>query len=315
MKQANIAGLVLLVGFMMVLAGCRQAEVPLGSAERKPMSEEGRVEFLDQLGRKELGTEDIYNADGIIINAERYLEVSNWKLNLLAKAYKEQSDVEYITDTYELEGKDEYWMAHHVTTEDFQCDVLLSGNDDSMKLELQLDNVGEYIIVPRGCIINGVLKNTSLFKGSESEKGHFVIKAKMSDFESLNLFGITMENISSIAWLLTAINTETKEMREFLLASSFPVTKEWEGLQIANTFSVADGLIMWVAREGTAAYLCTFNGIESKISSEINVNALGSLISDTYQLDVNSGECVYIFLGYGVAEVEVLLGETLLHKE
>jgi hypothetical protein len=160
------------------------------------------------------------------------------------------------------------------------------------------------------------VRNTTLFRGSEQEVGHFVITANTTDLDSLKFFGLRPENISSIAWLLAVIDPETDEIRDFMLAASFPVTEEWAGIPVGTDFSASSGILMWVARQDDAAYLCTFNGSETLIQSDVTVSVdSGSLISDSYTLNVSSGECSYFLLGYNLSGVEVRLDDTVLHSE
>lgn len=303
--------LIIVLMAALLLSGCQSK---LGGAERKPLSEADRAEFLDSLGGQGADT-DIYNEAGIIINSSHRIEISSWKLNTLAQAYEQQNDTGYILSVEDLDSGGVYRLSHRVTTEDFRFDARLSGDESSMVLELELVDDCAVIIVPRGCILNGVLKDTMLFRGSEPSKGKFVISAQMSDFDALSIFGLSMESVSSIAWLLSAINTETQEMRDFLFAASFSTAQEWSGIQVSENFSADSGIIMWTTAINDAVYLCTFNGSEEKISSDITVAGEGSFISDIYTLEVSSGECAYMLLGYDVSNIKVFLQDMLIFTE
>lgn len=289
-----------------LLSSCSSGDTPkLGGASRITSTA-----ALDLVGEP-----DLASSDGVIINSSHCIELTAVKLNALSAAYAKQLDDEYITAAEHLSDSEDYWMADRVTTENYQFDVRLTGDDSTMTLDIRLLSEQDIVIAPSACIINGVVKDLTLFKGSEPEKGHFVIKANMSDFERLSLFNITMENISSIAWVLSEIGTSTKAIRSFLLASSFPVSETWGGLPVSENYSIDSGIVMWIARDNDAAYLCTFNGSEEKISKDVTVSGEGGLISDMLNLDVASGECAYNLLGYELSDVRISLNNDILFAE
>lgn len=313
---------ILLVVILMFLSGCASASsTKFKVTPRQYLTAEERTEFLTELQESSGVVEDnaiLYSEDGIIITSNHKLEVESWKLYELAQAYEKQNKLDYVISSEDLPKESEDWMHSVVTTKDFRCIVRLYGDDESMTLDVKLDDeyAGKYILAPQSCIINGVLKEKTLFRASESEAGHFLITARMEDFKGLEMFGLTMENISSLAWYLGAINTETKQLESFLLAAAFPDDYTWDGLQVAESYSADGGIVMWVKRDGDSAYLCTFNGTTTKIESEIKVTAAaGDLISDTFTLEVCSGEFVYQKIGFNVAGVTVYKGDTLIFSE
>jgi hypothetical protein len=138
----------------------------------------------------------------------------------------------------------------------------------------------------------------------------------MKDFNELGKFGLTMGNISSVAWYMGAIDLETKELNSFLIASAFPDDYSWQGLSVAKNFAAAQGLIMWVLHDADYSYLCVFNGSELKINTEVEVTAgSGQLIGDKFKVDVNSGEFIYQQLGFNLTGVVVKSGDNILLKE
>ncbi|GHU95990.1 hypothetical protein FACS1894208_09820 [Clostridia bacterium] len=303
----------LFVAALFTLSACSSGAV---ITSREPLTDDQRSDLYSRLDTESGKT--LYSENGVVVAASRAIVVDSWKLSLLAEAYENQNDLTYVTDTAELssEDSDDFYMASLVTTEDCQFEFRLTGDDGTITLDIRTEAGAGVLIVPRGCVLNGVVKDTTLFKGSEPDAGHFVITAQNTGFDRLALFGLSMENISSMAWLLTSINTETRESRDFMLAASFPVSEEWAGVTVAPQFSAASGVIMWIARQEDATYLCVFNGSESLISTDVHVSvASGSLISDIYTLNVSSGECAYVPLGYELTGVEVRKDDELLHRE
>lgn len=316
MRRYSVLLVALLLGTS-VLSGCISSS-RLGSAKRQTMSEDARVAYINQLQKGDKGSgAALYSEDGISIASDRKLVVESWKLNQLSKDYAAQNSLDYVTKSENLPKQAGDWMSSNVTTKDFTSTVRVYGDDKTMTLDIKLnDNVGKYVLAPQSCIVNGVLKDKTLFKAKETEKGHFLITAQMSDFTRLEQFGLTMGNISSLAWYLTAINTETNKMESFLLASSFPDDHTWNGLQVADKYEAKSGIVMWIMRRGDSAYLCTFNGSSKKLGSEVKVTASkGNLISDTFMLDVSSGEFTYQQLGFNVADVTVKKGDAVLLRE
>jgi len=317
-------GIGLIVLIILVLSGCSTSP-KLGSAPRETLSDEELQEYLNskQDGDQKYSfhrTPDSvwYNEDGVIVTSEGILEVETWKLHELSQSYEEQHPFDYVLDSEELEKQRFDWMTSKLTTKDFTSVVRLYGDADTMTLDIQLDEeyVGKFIIAPQSCIINGVLKNKTLFRVTESEAGHFLITANMVDFNELAMFGLNVDNISSLAWYLTAINTETRQMNSFLIATAFPDDYTWGGLQVSENFSAASGIVMWVLRSDSYTYLCTFNGSTTKIESDITVKATsGDLISDSFKLDVSSGELSYMQIGFDLEGITVTSGDTLLHSE
>lgn len=299
-----------------VLSGCSSPK--LGGSERKPLSDEEKIALYEEIQEGVRAEKAQYSEDGIRVTSDYRIEVETWKLNKLAEAYSAQNPFDYIKRTEELEGEEGDWMAGIVETEDFTSTVRLYGDDEEMTLEIQLDeeSAGKFVIAPESCIINGVVKVKTLFRASEPEKGHFLITAKMEDFDELGKFGLNMGNISSVAWYLGAIDIENNKMESMLIASAFPDDYSWEGLVVSENYSAASGIIMWVLHDEDYSYLCVFNGSEMKIESDIEVSAgSGQLISDAFKIDVNSGEFVYQQIGFNLADIAITSGDSLLLKE
>lgn len=299
-----------------VLSGCSSPK--LGGSERKPLSDEEKIALYEEIQEGVRAEKAQYSEDGIRVTSDYRIEVETWKLNKLAEAYSAQNPFDYIKKTEELEGEEGDWMAGKVETKDFTSTVRLYGDDEEMTLEIQLDeeSAGKFVIAPESCIINGVVKVKTLFRASEPEKGHFLITAKMEDFDELGKFGLNMGNISSVAWYLGAIDVENNKMESMLIASAFPDDYSWEGLVVSENYSAASGIIMWVLHDEDYSYLCVFNGSEMKIESDIEVSAgSGQLISDAFKIDVNSGEFVYQQIGFNLADIAITSGDSLLLKE
>ena len=314
MRRINsILALILLL--TLVLSGCSSPK--LGGAERKPLTDEEKQALYEEIVR---GNSDkpVYSEDGVRITSDYRIEVETWKLNKLAEAYSSQNPFTYLKKVEKIEENEGDWMASKIITEDFTATVRLYGDDDIMTLEIALDedSAGKYVLAPEACIINGIVKVKTLFKASEPEKGKFLITANMKDFNELGKFGLTMGNISSVAWYMGVIDLETKELNSFLIASAFPDDYSWQGLTVSKNFAAAQGLIMWVLHDADYSYLCVFNGSELKINTEVEVTAgTGQLIGDKFKVDVNSGEFTYQQLGFNLTDVVVKSGDNILLKE
>ena len=154
----------------------------------------------------------MYFEDGVRITSDYRIEVETWKLNKLAEAYSSQNPFTYLKKVEKIEENEGDWMASKIETEDFTAAVDVCTAMTTMTLEIVLDeeSAGKYVLAPEACIINGIVKVKTLFKASEPEKGKFLITTDMKDFNELGKFGLTMGNISSVAWYMGAIDLETK---------------------------------------------------------------------------------------------------------
>jgi hypothetical protein len=311
-RSVRFVGFLTATFFMaLVIFGCQPK---VTGAPRETLAPSERDELYQQFAVE--SGEALYSGDGVTVTAEYGIEVASWKLSLLADAYMEQSQMADILSVVDLTEDTEYYLAQLVTMENLQFEFRLSGDEDAITVDIRVPPDAGVLIVPRGCVINGVVRDVTLFHGSEPEPGRFLITAKTDDLDKLAFFDLRSDNISSIAWLLTIIEQDEQTMRDFMLAASFSVASAWGGVTVDDSFSAEAGMIMWVARQDDAAYLCFFNGSEEMIATDINVTALsGSLISDTYTIKALSGECTYILLGYNLAGIAVRLDDAVLYSE
>lgn len=308
---------IILVLLTVVLSGCVSSP-KLGGAERKPLTDEERQALYEEIVKGSNPDKPLYSEEGVRVTSDYRIEVETWKLNKLAEAYSAQNPFDYLKNVEEIKGEAGDWMASKIETEDFTATVRLYGDDDTMTLEIVLDeeSAGKYVLAPQAGIINGIVKVKSLFKASEPETGKFLITADMKNFDELSKFGLNMGNISSVAWYLGAIDIETKELNSFLVASAFPDDYSWQGLTVSKNYGAAQGIIMWVHHEDDYDYLCVFNGSELKINTEVQVSAgSGQLIGETFKVDVSSGEFIYQQIGFNLKDIVVKSGDNLLIKE
>jgi hypothetical protein len=302
---------------LMFLSACAAAGPPLGGAPRLSLDERNNV--LDAWTRDLHGMlPPLYSEMGVQVDADGLLTVNELRLAELAAAFERQFDLSYVTSAEEILDVEGFWDAYRVTTEDFEFEMFISIHEDTVLLEINVLDNAPFVIVPHGGMVNGILKDIRLFRGSETERGKFNIEMRLESFYALEAFGITLDNTSSLAWLLTALNTETREAREFILASAFPVSAAWEGVKVSDSFSAAAGVVVWLQRGvcGSVTYFCIFNGSETQIQRELRVEAdNGDLIAEDFVLNVESGVMTFIQLGFDLDGVRIYFEDSLIHVE